>query len=125
MTKTRDDFDRMKAKVTYAKGQITIKIENISSLCVKLKAITERGEGKFEPSTAKKLALEIEKSRKSLENKTDNLESAGDNLIDVTLEMNAKDTPLESLELMMEQINNEIKDYRDKVNEVKNKHEHT
>ena len=96
MTKTKDDFDCMKAKLSYAKGQITIKIDNISSLCVKLKAITERGEGKFEPSTAKKFALEIEKSRKSLENKTDNLESAGDNLIDVTLEMNAKDAPLEA-----------------------------
>ena len=123
MTKTKDDFNRMKAKVTYAKGQIRIKIEKISSLCVKLKAITERGEGKFEPSTAKKLALEIEKSRKSLESKTDNLESAGDNLIDVILEMNAKDTPLESLELMMTQVNQEIKEYSDKTNDLKETHE--
>ena len=104
MTKTKEDYDRMKAKMSYAKGQITMKIDSISTLCAKLQAITARVEGKFEPSTAKKLALEIEKSRKSLESKTDNLELAGNNLIDVIVEMIPEETSLESLELMMTQL---------------------
>ena len=68
MTKTKEDYDRMNPKMSYAKGQITRYINSIITLCAKLQTFTARGEGHYEPSTAKKIAVEIEKEKQIASN---------------------------------------------------------
>ena len=105
MTKTKEDYDRMNAKMSYAKGQITRYINSILTLCAKLQAITARGVGQYQPTTAKKIAVEIEKMRDTLERNSDKLELAVTNLTEVIVEMIPTETPLGSLDLMMAQVN--------------------
>ena len=100
MTRTKEEYDSMNAKMTYAKGQITRYYNSIITLCARLQTLTAKGEGNFQEKTAKKIAVDIDKMRTTMEKKMESLEVAGTNLMGVIVEMNATDTELGSLDKM-------------------------
>ena len=48
MTRTKEEYDSMNAKMTYAKGQITRYYNSINTLCVRLQTLTAKGNGNFQ-----------------------------------------------------------------------------
>ena len=98
MTRTKEDYDGMNAKMTYAKGSITRSYNNINTLCVRLETLTAKGKGNFPEKTAKKLAVDIDKKRTTMEKQMESLEKAGNNLMEVIAGMKASDTKLGNLD---------------------------
>ena len=59
MTKTKEDYAGMNAKLTYAKGSVTRSCNAIEKLCVKLGELLNRDKENFPEKTAKKLSEDI------------------------------------------------------------------
>ena len=83
MTRTKEEYDSMNAKMTYAKGQITRYYNSIITLCARLQILTAKEEGNYKEKTAKKIAVDIDKMRNTMERKMESLEVAGTNLMGV------------------------------------------
>ena len=114
MTKTKEDYNGMNAKMTYAKGSITRSYNTIDSLCVRLEVLLARGKKNFPEKTAKKLSVDIDNKRATMDKQMENLENAGKNLKEVIADMKAEETKLKNLDEMAAEVNLEIKEYNDK-----------
>ena len=56
MTKTKEDYAGMNAKMTYAKGSVIRSCNAMEKLCIKLEELLKRDKKDFPEKTAKKVS---------------------------------------------------------------------
>ena len=76
MTKTKEDYAGMDAKMTCAKGSVTRSCNTIEKLCVKLGELLNRDKENFPVKTAKKLSEDINNKKVTIPKQMDKLENA-------------------------------------------------
>ena len=67
MSKTKEDYARMNAKMTGAKGSVSRSWNAMGKLCIQLEELLNRDKKEFPDKTANKLAEDIDKTRGSIE----------------------------------------------------------
>ena len=111
MSKTKEDYARMNAKMTGVKGSISRSCNAMGKSCNHLKELLNREDKDFSDKTTRKLAENIDKTRNTIEEQLVDLELTGKNLIEVIAGMKAKDTIVNDLEKMATMVNDDIEDY--------------
>ena len=119
MSKTKEDYARMNAKMTGVKGSISRSCNATGNSCNQLEELLNREEKDFSDKTTRKLAEDIDKTRNTIEEQLEDLEITGKNLTEVIAGMKAKDTIVKDLEKMATMVNDDIEDYISKYDKLK------
>ena len=125
MSKTKEDYARMNAKMTGVKGSISRSCKAMEKRCTQLEELLNRDEKDLSDKTTKKLAEDIDKTRDTIEEHLENLEITGKNLTQVIAGMKAEDTIEKDLEKMAAMVNDDIEDYISKYDKLKTEHAQT
>ena len=125
MSKTKEDYARMNAKMTGVKGSISRSCNAMGKCCNQLEELLNRDEKDFSDKTTKKLAEDIDKTRDTIEEHLEDLKITGKNLTEVIAGMKAEDTIEKDLEKMAAMVNDDIEDYISKYDKLKTEHAQT
>ena len=121
--KTKDDFNREKARMGTVKAASTRANNALRKMCTELEVLIKRRDEDptdWSEATAKKTAEAIQKCRGTSETALDNLEIAGHAMNEVILAMKPEDTQ-EGLEAMTTKVSEDIEEYNDKYGNLKSK----
>ena len=125
MSKTKEDYARINAKMTGIKGTISRSCDTLRKRCIQLDEMLKRESKEFPNKTTNRLADEINKAKLSIDANLINLNDTGNTLTKVISGMKAEDTKEKDLKKMADKVMEDINDYISKYEQSKMEHTHT